>query len=827
MYWASEETPMTVLVSNPEFSKSECLAIQPEQKPAVEFFDQSGSSPPMDTLDWARDYKSRGWQPVPISRGEKGPKTHGWNTRIYSTEELPEHFGPDSNIGLLLGDPSGGLIDVDLDCSEAIQLASHFLPATDLKSGRDSAPSSHWWYRVGSESTENLKLTDPKSPSERTTIVEIRGGKLQTVVPPSIHPSQEQYLWEPYGEPAQVNFAELRAQVQKLAAAVLLVRAWRNGERQDIASSLISCLLRSGWKKGQIQNFIEPILSVAGDQEVQQRIYLVDYLQSRMNKSDPTPGLPMLGSFLGDKVVKRLSEWLGIKGTSQTIETSKSESNAPTLLELVLDADLFHDDGNQAYATVQINDHQETYRVRSSQFRIWLQQTYYRLTGTIPSRNAIDDAVNTAEAEARFGGKRLNTALRVGKLENNVFVDLCNENWEIVRITPVDWQVIPYSECPVRFVRADGMLSLPKPVRGGSAESLREFVSLATEDDWTLLLAWMIAAFVPGVPFALLSITGEQGSGKSTVTRMIRSLVDPHNVPLKGMPRVEEDIIINARNNHIVSYDNLSGISRIMSDAICRLSTGGGIAKRQLYTDGEEVSFSATRPVILNGIDDFASREDLVDRCLPIETKAVHAIRRTEEELWSSFEIARPHIFGSLLDYVSRALSLKNSTKPHKLARMADFYLIATAALGEAFEKAYWRRREQSTQQVIQSSAFAGAIVDFMRDRPYWEGSASELLLQLNLKAPTVLKGYSDWPKTASQITKLLNRKAADLRAVGIEFEKLPKSGTRKLRLSKFFNSGGTDSPPSEPSTAKSKVNLGLGQLGGMDGISSFCEESK
>src|SRR5262249_3999947 len=87
------------------------------------FLEQSGSSP-TDALEWAREYKNRGWQPVPIPRGEKAPNSPNWNTRIYEDEELPKHFRSDNNVGLLLGKPSEGLVDIDLDCYEARIVAS-------------------------------------------------------------------------------------------------------------------------------------------------------------------------------------------------------------------------------------------------------------------------------------------------------------------------------------------------------------------------------------------------------------------------------------------------------------------------------------------------------------------------------------------------------------------------------------------------------------------------------------------------------------------------------------------------------------------------------
>jgi len=101
---------------------------------------------PKGSLDASRDYLRRGYYPIPIPPRTKGPVLNGWQNLRLAEAELPSHFIGDCNIGLLLGEPSGWLIDVDLDCREAIELADKYLPHTDAVSGRPSSPRSHRWY---------------------------------------------------------------------------------------------------------------------------------------------------------------------------------------------------------------------------------------------------------------------------------------------------------------------------------------------------------------------------------------------------------------------------------------------------------------------------------------------------------------------------------------------------------------------------------------------------------------------------------------------------------------------------------------------------------
>ena len=133
--------------------------------------------------------------------------------------------------------------------------------------------------------------------------------------------------------------------------------------------------------------------------------------------------------------------------------------------------------------------------------------------------------------------------------------------------------------------------------------------------------------------------------------------------PLRRPPREERDLMIAAANGWVVGYDNLSGIPVLLSDAICTLATGAGFSTRELYTDADEKLFDATRPVLLNGIDDLATHGDLLDRCLCLTLTPIDdELRLEEEELWPRFEEVRSRpVLGALLDAVVMAL--------HKRAR--------------------------------------------------------------------------------------------------------------------------------------------------------------
>ena len=184
------------------------------------------------------------------------------------------------------------------------------------------------------------------------------------------------------------------------------------------------------------------------------------------------------------------------------------------------------------------------------------------------------------------------------------------------------------------------MLPLPVPERGGLIEVLAGLLNLPGHDEFVLVVAWLVAAVRSKGPYPLLAIAGEQGSAKTFLTKALRALIDPNVAPVRAAPREERELFISARNSHLLAFDNLSNLSPWISDALCRLASGGSFAVRRLYTDEDEVLFEAARPVVLNGIEEVITRPDLADRAIFLTLGPIaEQRRRPEKELWREFEV--------------------------------------------------------------------------------------------------------------------------------------------------------------------------------------------
>jgi hypothetical protein len=177
---------------------------------------------------------------------------------------------------------------------------------------------------------------------------------------------------------------------------------------------------------------------------------------------------------------------------------------------------------------------------------------------------------------------------------------------------------------------------------------LNSFLNLASRNDFVLIVAWLLAALRSRGPYRVLAISGEQGSAKTVVSKLLKALIDPNAAPVRALSREERELMIAANNGYLLAFDNLSGLPHWLSDALCRLATGGSFAVRQLYTDDDEVLFEAARPILLNGIEEVVSRPDLGDRAIFLTLAPIgEAHRRPESELWREFELARPRILGA------------------------------------------------------------------------------------------------------------------------------------------------------------------------------------
>jgi hypothetical protein len=465
----------------------------------------------------------------------------------------------------------------------------------------------------------------------------------------------------------------------------------------------------------------------------------------------------------------------------------RKHNQATDLVELAEGVKLLHTPDKEAFGSIVTSTHTENWRLKDLGFKRWLASLYYKRYGTAPSTQSLNDALGVLEGHALYGNAEQKVYTRIAECDGNIYVDLCNPLWHAIEITPYDWKIV--SDAPAKFRRARGMSPLPLPSVGGTIEDLRPFLNVASENDFVLLVSWLVAALNHRGPYPVLVLQGEAGSAKSTTARVLRELVDPNTTPLRSEPREIRDLMIAARNSWCVAFDNVSQLHHWLSDGLCRLATGGGFSTRELYSDDQEKLFDSTRPILLNGIDGIVSRGDLLDRSLMVYLPVISEDKRkTEKDFWRQFQEARPRIFGALLNVVAFALQRLPHIELETLPRMADFaewIVAAEPALGwkeGTFMHAYDVNRASANTLALEATAIVTPL-RLLSAKGEWTGTATELLRDLTRHANDQVNAR-DWPRNGWALSIQLRRIAPNLRAAGLHIDLGKKtSGDRSKRI--------------------------------------------
>jgi hypothetical protein len=494
-------------------------------------------------------------------------------------------------------------------------------------------------------------------------------------------------------------------------------------------------------------------------------------------------------------------------------DVTKRSKQADVVIELAAEATLFHTPDGTGYADLMVAGHRESWPIRSKGFRRWLAHRYYERTRGAPNNDAMQSALGIIEARAHFDAPERTAHVRVAELDRKLYLDLADAEWRVVEIDADGWRII--SDPPVRFRRAAGMLPLPAPARGGWLAELRQLINVRDEQDVVLITAWLLAVLRDRGPYPVLALTGEQGSAKSSLAALLRSLVDPNTAPLRTLPRTDRDLFIAATNGHVIAIDNVSALPSWLSDTLCRLATGGGFATRQLYTDQDEVLLDVMRPIVLTGIEDVVTRGDLADRSILVRLDPIfEEQRRPEREICAQFEATRPRILGALLDAMAHGLRHLPTTRLDRLPRMADFAVWVTACEGALWEpgtflNAYGTNRAEMDETVIESDTVAIAVRSLTADRSIWTGTAQDLLAALIEILGELTAKAKTWPRTPRALSGRLRRAAPNLRRVGISIVFGQRQAKERPITITADRRGIRPSRPSSPSSAKRIAGVG------------------
>ena len=277
------------------------------------------------SLRFAKSYLDAGYSPIPIKPRSKIPCDSGWQNLRLIEDQLAESFWPGTNVGVLLGEPSCGLVDVDLDNANALKLAPCFLPPTDFKFGRQSKPMSHWIYRT--QNPGNCKKL-----TAHETIVEVRATGGQTVFPGSVHPSSEEISFcdADFGElpmPGHCTREELDQAATNIAIASVLLDYWTPGLRHQLSFALTGVFVRHGWTEENVLKLVKAVAETANDDDVEDRVNSVQTTFENHHKGNPITGWPTLNEVIGADAAKHIGKFIGATG-GPSDQTARPAANS-------------------------------------------------------------------------------------------------------------------------------------------------------------------------------------------------------------------------------------------------------------------------------------------------------------------------------------------------------------------------------------------------------------------------------------------------------------------------------------------------------------------
>ena len=467
-------------------------------------------------------------------------------------------------------------------------------------------------------------------------------------------------------------------------------------------------------------------------------------------------------------------------GAAEPKPNQAKPSTASQLVDMALDRyDFGVTEDGQPYAVRPGRHVVRMLRGGKNSLRAELSQAYYREHKKAAPQQALADALLVLEGMAQDHDPD-QVHLRVAAADGVVWLELGDAAETVVRIDGNNWRVVR-DGVPVIFRRTGLTGALPNPQSADHADHADHdsYLSLGTFDllfdhlnvaqaDRPLVLAWLIAVLIdPESPHPILSLFGEQGTGKSTASRRIVSVVDPSPVPLRKPPRDPEGWVTAAQGSWVVGLDNLSQVSDWLSDSLCRAATGDGDVRRALYTDSDLAVFAFRRCILLNGIDVGALRGDLADRIIMINLDRIEeSARLTERQLNDHWTRDHPRIFGGLLSLAAETIKRLPSVRLASSPRMADFALILAAIdqiLGTDGLNRFAERARTMAEDTLSSDQFVAAMDDARID---FHGKAADLLIKVTPDE----QGWRpprNWPKEPRAVTSLLRRNAPAMRKLG------------------------------------------------------------
>jgi len=473
------------------------------------------------------------------------------------------------------------------------------------------------------------------------------------------------------------------------------------------------------------------------------------------------------------------------------------KSQAERLITLIdeKEVDLFHNPMGTTFIRIWRDDHHEIYRIRSKVTKQMIGLLMHESEGKVPNSDALNSAQGILEGRALFNGPEYELNNRVAWHENALYFDMADSKWRAIKITGDGWEIT--NRPPILFQRFTHQMPQVEPVSGGSAWDLLDYVNIRRQENRLLFLVDVISSFIPDISHPIIHPYGGQGAAKTTGMRLKARLLDPSHEEILKIPTDQNEMARMASQHWHMFFDNLSAIPEWLSDILCRLVSGAGFSKRELFTDDDSIIYKLKRPITITGINVVATKPDLLDRCILLEFERLDPDSRKEErQLYEDFERDKPRILGGIFNTLAEAIRVFPDMELKNLPRLADFARWGSAianALGvppDEFMDAYYRSINDQNKEVLESHPVATTLMALMTDKQEYDDTPSQLFNDLAEEAGkmSISTKLKSWPKAPHILTRKLREIKTNLAGAGITVElgEDQRSSTgRRIRITK------------------------------------------
>ena len=701
-----------------------------------------------DLLKYALVYQEKGIAVVPVVGKRPVAEWKKYQLRKQTEEEVREIFKNHPNATGIAGVTGklSGLVVLDIDAkhgrsSEEFKLLP---PTACVCSG---GGGEHFYFKHPGTDIKNREAVSGVGVDFRAD-----GGVI--ILPPSMHPSGARYEW-------LVSIDKVLADIPDWLSKLVTskssqkIKKWERGQfgvpegdRNSTAISMAGKILREtssdlwesiSWKQLQTWNSINKV--------------------------------PLDDSEL--RSVFENAKKMQLQQSSQHV-SGKKQNQAELVTEFFLTelcSELFHDERNEPFTKIDVHGVKQTWHCESNDLKEFLAKSFFeKTTGIVLRPDSTRSVIQVLIGKAKFEGKRYPLHTRIAWHEGAPWYDLVNSDWSAVQITKDGWQV--QKELPILFKRFSHQKEQVRPVVGGDVRDVLQFVNIQSKEQEVLFLVYLISCFIPSFPHPMPFFYGPQGSAKSTISKIVRSLVDPSLLEVSQYPNSEEELVQILDHHCVLFFDNVSFIKPEQSDMLCKAITGSAFSKRKLYTDNEDVIYTFKKCIGMNGISLVVTKPDLLERTLlfPLE-RIDEKDRKTEDNLNNAFAEKRAGILGAIFSAISTSMRIKENVVIENIPRMADFAIWGCAiaeAIGftrDEFLHAYRNNISQQNKEVIYEDATADAVLHFLEGKDGWGGTATQLLGEL---ASLPHSESRTLPGSPAALSRKLKTLSTNLKVAGI-----------------------------------------------------------